>query len=44
MSGYGGNGHSVLENVDDFEGMSQTICSWKRVPMFQWELQRMKDY
>jgi len=34
MSGHGGSAHYVLENVGDFEGMFQIVCSWKRVPMF----------
>jgi hypothetical protein len=43
MSGHGGCGHYVLENVGDFKGMSHIVCSWKKVRMFLWELQRMKD-
>jgi hypothetical protein len=34
VSGHGGNGHYVLKIVGDFKGMSQTVCSWKRVPIY----------
>jgi hypothetical protein len=36
-------GHSILENVGDFEGMRLTICFWKKITMFWWELWRIKD-